>query len=95
MALDRLKDIKNERKPYKIVEEYYEIMKELATALMYAEGLKTLSHKTLFYYLEKNHSNEFSRQEFILADELRRLRNDIAYYGRISNKSRNSNKSNH
>ena len=81
MALERFDDIRNEKKPYKIVEEYYEIIKELITALMYTGGLKTLSHKALIYYLEKNYE-EFTKQEIILIDELRKLRNDIAYYGK-------------
>jgi len=85
MALERFGDIRNEKKPYKIVEEYYEIIKELITALMYTEGLKTLSHKTLVYYLEKNYK-EFTKQEIILVDDLRKLRNDIIYYGKKVNK---------
>jgi len=32
MAEERLQDINKEVKPYKIVEEYYEIIKELITA---------------------------------------------------------------
>lgn len=81
MAEERLMDIKNEKKPYKIIEEYYEIIKELITALMYSDGLKTLSHKALIYYLEKNYK-EFTKQEIILANDLRKLRNDIIYYGK-------------
>lgn len=80
MAEERLEDIKTEKKVYKIVEQYYEIIKELITALMYLEGLKTLSHKTLILYLEKNYK-EFSKEEIILSDELRKLRNNIGYYG--------------
>jgi len=80
MAKERLNDIKNETKVYKIIEEYYEIIKELITALMYSDGFKTLSHKSLIYYLEKNYK-EFNREEIILADELRKLRNNIVYYG--------------
>ena len=72
LALDRLDDIKNEKKPYKIIGEYYEIIKELITALMYSNGLKTLSHKALIYYLEKNYK-EFTKQEIILADDLRKI----------------------
>lgn len=81
LALDRFSDIKNEKKPYKIIEEYYEVIKELITALMYNNGLKTLSHKTLIYYLEKNYK-EFTKQEILLIDDLRKLRNDIVYYGK-------------
>ena len=82
MAADRLADIKSEKKPYKIVEQYYEIIKELATALMYADGFKTLSHKSLFSYLEINYSKSFGKDEIVLMDETRKLRNDILDYGK-------------
>ena len=82
MAEDRLADIKNEKKPYKIVEQYYEVIKELITALMYADGYKTLSHKSLILYLENYYSANFGKDEFILMDDTRKLRNDILYYGR-------------
>ena len=77
MAQERFSDIKKEKRIYKIIEQYYEIIKELITALMYLDGFKTLSHKMLLYYLEKNYSEMFSRDQFILIDETRRLRNDI------------------
>ncbi len=82
MAVERLEDIKKEDKIYKIVEQYYEIIKELITAIMYSDGFKTLSHKSLKLYLEKNYNKYLSRDEFILIDETRRLRNDILYYGK-------------
>jgi len=81
MAAERLIDIKIENKVYKIIEQYYEIIKELITAIMYTDGFKTLSHKSLITYLKDNY-NGFSTEEIILIDEIRRLRNDIVYYGR-------------
>ena len=81
MALERLADLKKEEKTYKIIEQYYEIIKELATAVMYLNGLKTLSHRALISYLESNHRNSFEKEEFFLMDELRKLRNNIVYYG--------------
>jgi D-arabinose 1-dehydrogenase-like Zn-dependent alcohol dehydrogenase len=81
MALERLADLKKEEKTYKIIEQYYEIIKELATAVMYLDGLKTLSHRALISYLEINHRNSFEKDEFFLMDELRKLRNNIVYYG--------------
>lgn len=80
MAEERLADINTEAKTYKIVEEYYEIIKELITALMYLNGFKTLSHKMLIVYLGKNFK-EIDKSEIILIDDLRKLRNNIAYYG--------------
>jgi len=55
MAEERLEDIKREEKVYKIVEQYYEVIKELITALMYCDGFKTLSHKMLIFYLDVVH----------------------------------------
>ena len=80
MSIERLEDINKESKTYKIVEEYYEIIKELLTALMYADGVKTLSHKILVEYLENNYK-EFDKSQIILIDDLRKLRNNIVYYG--------------
>ncbi len=80
MAKERFEDINKESKTYKIVEEYYEIIKELISALMYLNGFKTLSHKMLVIYLERNYK-EFNKSEIILIDELRKLRNNILYYG--------------
>ena len=86
MAKDRLEDISKETKTYKIVEQYYEVIKELITALMYADGFKTLSHKSLIFYLQQNYK-ELTKEEIILADELRKLRNNIVYYGQTVDKS--------
>jgi hypothetical protein len=64
-----------------IVEDYYEIIKELLTALLAAEGYKTLSHTTLIEYVRTNHKNNFTELETITIDELRKLRNRITYEG--------------
>lgn len=80
MAKERFNDVNKEAKTYKIIEEYYEIIKELITALMYSNGFKTLSHKMLIIYLEQNYE-AFNKSEIILIDELRKLRNNILYYG--------------
>lgn len=80
MAEERLSDVKKETKTYKIVEQYYEVIKEIITSLMYLDGFKTLSHKALVDYINNNYK-EFSREEVILIDELRKLRNNIVYYG--------------
>lgn len=82
LAIERFEDIKEETKTYKIIEQYYEIIKELVTSIMYADGFKTLSHKLLFEYLERIYKEFFDKEEFILVDQLRKLRNDIMYYGK-------------
>ena len=80
MAKERFRDVDENSKTYKVIEEYYEIIKELITSLMYLEGCKTLSHKSLIRYLEENYK-EINQSEIILIDGLRKLRNNIVYYG--------------
>lgn len=63
-----------------IVEDYYEIIKEAITAIMAIDGYKTLSHEVLIGYL-KEFYKQFSESEILLADQLRKLRNKIAYKG--------------
>ena len=65
-----------------IVEDYYEIIKELITAIMSADGYKTLSHELLIGYIDKFYK-EFSKFEINTMDQLRKIRNDIAYRGLI------------
>jgi len=83
MAKERLGMIKTipEDKTYKIIEEYYEIIKELLTALMYADGYKTLSHIKLIAYFSE-HYKELEHSQIKLIDTLRKFRNDIVYYGK-------------
>lgn len=63
-----------------IISDYYEIIKELITAILLADGFKTLNHKDLFEYLEKNYS-QFIANDFSILDSLRVLRNIISYEG--------------
>ncbi len=63
-----------------ICEAYYEVCKELITAILFCDGYKTLSHKTLLEYLKKNYS-EISVDEIELLDDLRKRRNKLVYYG--------------
>jgi len=63
-----------------VVEDYYEIIKESITALMAVDGYKTLSHEVLVGFL-KNFYRQFTEEEIFLIDQLRILRNKIAYKG--------------
>lgn len=63
-----------------ICEAYYEVCKELITAILFCDGYKTLSHKTLLEYLKKNYSG-ISIDEIELLDDLRKRRNKLVYYG--------------
>ncbi|MDD5192760.1 MAG: hypothetical protein PHH54_00925 [Candidatus Nanoarchaeia archaeon] len=80
MAEDRLSSINSFKEPYRIIEEYYEIIKELITSFMYKSGFKTLSHKALVEFASKN-IKSLTTQETALIDELRIKRNNIVYYG--------------
>ena len=57
MAKERLELLKliPKDKTYKIIEEYYEIIKELLTAVMYLDGYKTLSHIKLIEYFSSRY----------------------------------------
>ncbi len=83
MARERLDMIKllPKDKTYKIIEEYYEIIKELLTAIMYLDGYKTLSHVKLAEYFS-SHYSLLGSKELALIDSLRKFRNGIVYYGR-------------
>ena len=63
-----------------VIESYYEIIKEVITALMAMDGYKTLSHEILIGYL-KHFYKEFSDYEINFIDNLRKLRNSINYRG--------------
>ncbi|MBI2675712.1 MAG: hypothetical protein HYX24_04600 [Candidatus Aenigmarchaeota archaeon] len=69
----------------KIVEEYYETLLEIITAIMSKDGFKIRSdalgsHKIAISYLSKY--PEISQHEMHLIDNLRQMRNGIKYYGR-------------
>lgn len=79
----RIKEVeKKDKKEFAslVVEDYYEIIKEIATGLMAIDGYKTLSHEVLIGYL-KEFFPQFSESEILFIDELRKLRNNIAYKG--------------
>ena len=83
MAKERLEMLRlvPKDKAYKIVEEYYEIVKELMTAIMYLDGYKTLSHVKVIEYFSLNY-RELDESEIKLADTLRKNRIGIVYYGK-------------
>lgn len=66
-----------------VIEAYYEIIKELITAIMSADGWKTVSHEMLIAYIAKFYSKDFSDEDLYVIDQLRKTRNDISYRGVI------------
>lgn len=67
-------------KPYKILEEYYEIVLELITAIMYADGYKTLSHVSAIGFI--SNYNILSENQVNIIETMRKLRHGIVYYGK-------------
>ncbi len=63
-----------------IISDYYEIIKELITALLLIDGYKTLSHKDLITYLKLNYL-VIDVHEIRLIDTLRIIRNRVTYEG--------------
>ncbi|MFQ5532019.1 MAG: hypothetical protein ACE5ES_05370, partial [Candidatus Nanoarchaeia archaeon] len=87
-AKERLKEIIPlfpRDKAYKIIEEYYEIIVQLITSIMYSDGYKTLSHIGLIKYLSKKY-DEFDDNEIKTIDGLRKIRHGIIYYGKQEEK---------
>ncbi len=72
-------------KTYKIIEEYYEIILELMTVIMYLDGYKTLSHIKVLEYVSKKY-DVLSNNQVQIIDTLRKFRHGIVYYGKkVSN----------
>jgi len=63
-----------------VVEEYYEVIKEISTGIMCTEGWKTTSHELMIGYLAEFHM-EITQLELVLIDQLRIMRNDMDYRG--------------
>lgn len=68
-------------KAYKIIEEYYEVIVQLLTALIYSDGYKTLSHVALISYLAGNYK-VLNERQIELIDRLRKFRHGTVYYGK-------------
>ncbi len=88
MAKERREIIKllPEDKPYKIIEDYYEIIKELLTAIMYIDGYKTLSHVRLIEYFSDRYTL-LENPQIKIIDTLRKHRHGIVYYGKKISKN--------
>ena len=77
---ERIKMQDRQRMAALIISDYYEIIKELITAILLLDGYKTLSHKDLIDYLKEKYV-EFNQHEIYTLDDLRILRNRVAYEG--------------
>ena len=77
---ERIKLENKENMTSLIISDYYEIIKELITAILLLDGYKTLSHKDLIDYLKEKYL-EFSQNEISVLHKIRTLRNRIVYEG--------------
>ena len=74
--------------PHPNIVEYYDIIRELISVILLLDGYKTYgegAHKKLIEYLQTN-CKEFNEYEILLIDDLRIIRNKIAYDGFFVNK---------
>ena len=77
---ERIKKQEKEKMAALIIADYYEIIKELITAILLIDGYRTLSHKDLVDYIKEKYT-KFTKYEISVLDDLRVLRNRIAYEG--------------
>lgn len=75
------KDVKDHSRKYSsiFIEGHYEIIKELATAILILDGWRSENHDCLFQYLSEKRKDLDVDFEFL--SELRKTRNRIDYEG--------------
>lgn len=75
-----IKQIKRDKETTSIiVEGYYEIIKELLTALLLKEGFKSNNHECLISFFKNKHPRY--EYEVLLMHQLKNIRNQINYEG--------------
>ncbi len=62
-----------------VIEGYYEVIKELLTALLLQKGLRSKNHQCLISYFYKNYK-EYEAEAYLIA-QMSYLRNRLDYYG--------------
>lgn len=82
-TLEMIQTIDLERFPSNVAKEYYDLIRELISIALLLDGYKTYgegAHRKTIEYLSK-HYKEFTEQDISTIEELRILRNRIAYDG--------------
>jgi hypothetical protein len=74
-------DINDENAEH-IVQDCYNVVRELIGAKLALDGYKSYSHEATILYLKK--FKQITEPEIAFADNLRKLRNNIKYYGKES-----------
>ena len=83
ITLSMIKEIDTAKYSSNITKEYYEVIRELMAIILLLDGYKIYgegSHKRLIDYIGANYK-QFSGYELSLIDDLRIIRNKIAYDG--------------
>ncbi len=69
----------NQETAVHIIEESYDVMRELLEAKLSKEGYKSYNHEAVIAYLAEL---GFSQEEILFADRLREVRHGTKYYGK-------------
>ena len=83
ITLAMITDIDKSKFSSNVTKEYYEIIRELISVILLLDGYKTIgegAHKRMIEYLNANYK-QFNAYEISLIDDMRILRNKIAYDG--------------
>ena len=83
VTMEMLNTINRKKFPSNVVKDYYEVIRELMSVILLLDGYKTVgegAHKNLIVYLEQ-HYKQFRGDEISLINDLRIVRNKIAYDG--------------
>lgn len=83
ITLSMIKEIDMARFSSNVTKEYYEVIREMMAILLLLDGYKTYgegAHKKLIEYTGANYK-QFASYELSLIDDLRIVRNKIAYDG--------------
>lgn len=83
ITLEMIRGISIERFASNVTKEYYEVIRELLSAILLLDGYKIYgegAHKKLIEYVDVNYK-ELSKYEISFIDNLRIIRNKIAYDG--------------
>jgi hypothetical protein len=78
-----VKTIDKTKFPSNLTKEYYDAIRELISIVLLLDGYRVIgesAHKKQIAYLEANYK-EFNKDEIILLDDLRIIRNKISYDG--------------
>lgn len=82
-TLEMIKHLDKSKFPSNVAKEYYEVIREMISIILLLDGYKTVgegAHKKQIEYLEENYK-EFNKIDIALIDDLRIIRNKIAYDG--------------